>query len=65
MSYGRRLKDVLFGLSQRYIKVISRCLEDVLQEMTCRCLIKRCLINVLEKMPCRCLIDVLNMFYLI
>ena len=47
MSYTRRLKDVLLNLSQRYIKVISRCLEDVLKQMTYRWLIKRCLKGVL------------------
>ena len=41
MSYRRRLKDVVSNLSQRYIKVILRCLEDVLNEMTDRSLIKK------------------------
>ena len=45
--FTKRLKDVLLNLSLRYIKVILRCLEEVLKQMTYRWLIKRCLEGVL------------------
>ena len=61
MSYRGRLKDVLFNISQRYIKDIERCLtgDDLqmsYQNMSCKCLTEDDLQMSYLKMSCKCLI---------